>query len=98
MLDYGCIVYGTAPNTNLPILDSITDIGLNLILGAFNTNSVISIYLEAHEESLEERPLKPVMHYYPVWKLMPAPSTWYIMLYMNLTQPKGIYIFTGQME
>ena len=62
--DYGCIVYGTASNTNLRQLDSIHNSGLRLALGAFCTSPVSSLYTEANETPLEERRLKLSMHYY----------------------------------
>ena len=62
--DYGCIVYGTASNTNLRQLDSIHNSGLRLALGAFCTSPVSSLYTEANEAPLEERRLKLSMHYY----------------------------------
>ena len=42
-LDYGCIVYGTACNTNLRQLDNIHNAGLRLALGAFCTSPVSSM-------------------------------------------------------
>ena len=63
-LDYGCIVYGTASNTNLRQLDSIHNAGLRLALGAFCTSPVSSMYTEANEAPLEERRLKLSMNYY----------------------------------
>ena len=63
-LDYGCVVYGTASNTNLRQLDSIHNSGLRLALGAFCTSPVSSLYTEANEAPLEERRLKLSMHYY----------------------------------
>ena len=62
--DYGCIVYGTASNTNLWQLASIHNTGLRLELGAFCTSPVSSLYTEAIEAHLEERCLKLSMHYY----------------------------------
>ena len=62
--DYGCIVYGTASNTNLRQLDSIHNSGLRLALGAFCTSPIASLYTEANEAPLEERRLKLSMHYY----------------------------------
>ena len=53
-LDYGCIVYGTASNTNLRQLDSIHNAGLRLAIGAFCTRLVSSVYTEANEAPLEE--------------------------------------------
>ena len=64
MLDYGCIVYGTASNTDLRQLDSIHNAGIRLALGAFCTRPVSSMYTEANEVPLEERCLKLSMHYY----------------------------------
>ena len=63
-LDYGCIVYGTASNTNLRQLDSIHNAGLRLALGTFCTSPVSSMYTEAIEAPLEERRLKLSMNYY----------------------------------
>ena len=62
--DYGCIVYGTASNTNLRQLDNIHNSGLRLALGAFCTSPVSSLYTEANEAPLEECRLKLSMHYY----------------------------------
>ena len=81
-LVYGCIVYGSASNTNLRQLDSIHNAGLRLALGAFCTSPVSSMYTEANEAPLEERRLKLSMNYYP------ALTTQHIMHYMNLTQPQ----------
>ena len=63
-LDYGCIVYGTASNTDLHQLDNIHNAGVRLALGAFCTSPVSSMYMEANEAPLEERRLKLSMHYY----------------------------------
>ena len=63
-LDYGCIVYGTASNTDLRQMDSIHNAGVRLALGAFCTSPVSSMYTEANEAPLEERRLKLSMHYY----------------------------------
>ena len=63
--DYGCIVYGTASNTNLRQLNNIHNSGLRLALGAFCTSPIVfSLYTEANEAPLEERRLKLSMHYY----------------------------------
>ena len=63
-LDYGCIVYGTASNTDLRQLNSIHNAGVRLALGAFCTSPVTSMCTEANEAPLEERRLKLSMHYY----------------------------------
>ena len=63
-LDYGCIVYGIASNTDLRQLDSIHNSGLGLALGAICTGPVSSLYTEVNEAPLEERRFKLSMHYY----------------------------------
>ena len=63
-LDYSCIVYGTASNTNLLQRDSIHNSELRLALGAFCTSPVSSLYTEANENPLEEHRLKLSMYYY----------------------------------
>ena len=63
-LDYGCVVYGTALNTNLRQLDNIHNTGLRLALGAFCTSPVSTLYTETNEAPLEERRLKLSMNYY----------------------------------
>ena len=82
--DYGCIVYGTASNTNLQQLDSIHNSGLRLALGAFCTSPVSSLYTEANEAPLEERRLKLSMHYYVKTRAC--------------IEPLEIYMLPGQME
>ena len=63
-LNYGCIVYDTASNSNLRQLDSIHNTGLRLALGAIYTSHVSCLYTEANEAPLEERDLKLSMDYY----------------------------------
>ena len=63
-LDYSCIVYSTASNTNLRQLDSVHNSGLRLALRAFCTSPISSLYTVANEAPLEERRLKLSMHYY----------------------------------
>ena len=63
-LDYGCIAFGSASNTDLRQLDNTHNSGLRLALGAFCTSPVSSLYTEANEAPLEERQLKLSMHYY----------------------------------
>ena len=75
-LDYGCIVYGTASNTNLRQLDSIHNAGLRLALRAFCTSPVSSMYTEANEAPLEERRLKLSMNYYLKTRACTSCTTW----------------------
>ena len=63
-LDYGCIVYGTASNTNIWQMDSIHNTWLRLALGAFCTSPVSSLYTEANKAPLGESRLKLSIHYY----------------------------------
>ena len=63
-LDYGCIVYGTASNTDIRKLESIHNSGLTLVLGSSCTNPVSSLYTEVNAAPLEERLLKVSMRYY----------------------------------
>ena len=62
-LDYGCIVYGSARESYLKMLDPIHNQGLRLCLGAFRTSPAESLYAEANEPSLSDRRLKLSMQY-----------------------------------
>ena len=86
----GCIVCGTASNTNRRQLDSIHNSGLRLALGAFCTSPVSSLYTEANETPLEERRLKLSMQYYV--------KTRALTIQHNSTEPLEIYMLPGQME
>ena len=46
-LDYGCIVYGSARPSYLKMLNTVHHQGLRLVLGAFRTSPVESLYVEA---------------------------------------------------
>ena len=54
-LDYGCVVYRNASDTDLKALDVIHNQGLRLCLGAFKSSPVESLYVEANELPLRER-------------------------------------------
>lgn len=54
-LDYGCMVYGSARKSVLKRLDPIHHQGLRLVLGAFRTSPVESLYVECNEWSLKRR-------------------------------------------
>ena len=62
-LDYGSIVYGSARKSYLKILDSIHNEGLRLVLGAFRTSPINSLYVEANESSLSYRRQKLSLQY-----------------------------------
>ena len=55
MLDYGCIVFGSARTSYLKTLDTIHHQGLRLCLGVFRKSPVDSLYVEANEPSLDLR-------------------------------------------
>ena len=61
ILDYGCIVYGSARKSYLQMLDPIHNQGL--CLGAFRTSPVESLYVDAHEPSLGARRAKLSLQY-----------------------------------
>ena len=70
-LDYGCVVYGSAPKTYLKMLDTIHHQGLRIALGAFRTSPVQSLYVEAQEPSLALRRLKLTFNYLLKLKSLP---------------------------
>ena len=62
-LDYGCVVYRNACDTDLKTLDVIHNQGLRLCLGAFKSSPVESLYVEANELPLRERRQELLMKY-----------------------------------
>ena len=54
-IDYGCQAYGSASKTSLKMLDTVHHQALRIVLGAFRTSPVESLYVEAHEPSLFHR-------------------------------------------
>ena len=70
-LDYGSIVYGSAPEYALKLLDTIHHQGLRIALGAFRTSPVKSLYVEAEETSLKHRRIKLSMNYLLKLKSLP---------------------------
>ena len=62
-LDYGTNVYGSARKSYLKILDSIHNEGLRLVLRAFRTSPIKSLYVEANEPSLSYRRQKLSLQY-----------------------------------
>ena len=63
-LDYGCIVYGSARNSYLKILDPIHHQALRICLGAFHTSPKESLYAQSGEPPLENRRLNLSMKYF----------------------------------
>ena len=62
-LDYGSIVYGSARKSYLMELDTVHHQRLRLVLGAFRTSPVESLYSEAEEPSLYFRSEKLGLQY-----------------------------------
>ena len=62
-LDYGSIVYRSARKSYLKILDSIHNEGLRLVLGAFRTSPINSLYVEANEPWLSYKRQKLSLQY-----------------------------------
>ncbi|CAG9831558.1 unnamed protein product [Diabrotica balteata] len=54
-LDYGAIAYSSATESSLKILDSIHNTALRIVLGAYRTTPIESLYCEAAEPSLYHR-------------------------------------------
>ena len=63
LYDYGCIIYGSARNSYLQMLDPIHNQGLRLALGVFRTSPVASLLVEADEPSLYSRREKLSLQY-----------------------------------
>ena len=74
-LDYGSIVYGSARKSYLKILDTIHNEGLRLVLGAFRTSPINSLYVEANEPSLYYRRQKLALQYILKLKYNPLNPT-----------------------
>ena len=63
-LDYAIFIYRSTRKSYLKKLDPIHHEGLRLILGAFRTSPVVSLYTEAHEALLQFRCEKLAVQYY----------------------------------
>ena len=62
-LDYASIVYGSARQSYIKMLDTIHNQGLRLCLRAFRTSPMESLYVEANEPSLYRRRTKLALQY-----------------------------------
>lgn len=54
-LDYGAIVYGSARESVLKMLDPVHHLGLRLATGAFRTSPIMSLYADTYQISLGKR-------------------------------------------
>ena len=71
-IDYGCYVYGAARKSYLKTLNTVHHEGLGLILGAFRTSPVESLYSEAYEPPRKLRFPKLGLQYYSKIKSLPT--------------------------
>ena len=71
-IDYGCYVYEAARKSYLKTLNTVHHEGLRLILGAFHTSPVESLYSEAYEPPLKLRFTKLGLQYYSKIKSLPT--------------------------
>ena len=63
-LDYGIFIYRSARKSYLKQLDPIHHESLRLVLGAFRTFPIDSLYTEAHEAPLQIKSKKLALQYY----------------------------------
>ena len=71
-IDYGCYIYGAARKSHLKTSNAVHHEGLRLILGAFRTSPVESLYSEAYEPPLKLRFTKLGLQYYSKIKSLPT--------------------------
>ena len=71
-LDYGNFVYRSARKSYLKQLDPIHHVSLRLVLGAFRTFPIDSLYAEAHKAPLQIRSEKLALQYYIKRKSSPS--------------------------
>ena len=70
-LDYGIFVYRSARKSYLKQLDPVHHGSLRLVLVAFRTFPIDSLYTEAHEAPLQIRSEKLALQYYTKLNLLP---------------------------
>ncbi len=64
VLDYGCVVYGSAAETSLRKLDNIQHQVLRLCTGAIKTTPITALQVEMGEMSLEMRRVQLLVNYW----------------------------------
>ncbi|XP_067122855.1 uncharacterized protein [Centruroides vittatus] len=75
-LDYGCVVYGSARESTLRMLDPIHHQALRLCTGAFRTSPIQSLYVDAYEPPLSLRREQLSLFYYIKQKSLAKPSVY----------------------
>ena len=83
-LDYGCIIYGSAPKSYIRQLDPVQNQGLKICLGAFRTSPVESLHVEANEPSLYLRRAKLALQYALKLKSNPSNPTYKCVFHPQL--------------
>ena len=63
-IDYGCIIYGSAPQSALSELDSVHNEALRICSGSFRSSPVESLYVLLDEPSLTDRRTNVSLRYY----------------------------------
>ena len=81
-LDYGCIVYGSARDSYLQLLDRVQNAALRICLGSYRTTPISSLYVEAVEPPLSLRRQKLALQY--TTKLKSNPNN---PVYTSVFQP-----------
>ncbi|XP_023212009.1 uncharacterized protein LOC111614875 [Centruroides sculpturatus] len=102
-LDYGCIVYGSARESTLRMLDPIHHQALRLCTGAFRTSPVRSMYVDAYEPPLSLRREQLSLFYYIKQKSFSKPSVDCTVLDTQLkrlfeARPSSVPLFAIRME
>ena len=85
-LDYGNFVYRSARKSYLKQLDPIHHENLRLVLGAFRTSPIDSLYAEAHEAPLQIRREKLALQYYTKLKSSPSNPAYDYTFHPKYTQ------------
>ena len=75
-LDYGIFVYRSVRKSYLKQLDPLHHESLRLVLGAFRTSPIESLFAEAHEAPLQIRSEKLALQYYSKLKSSPSNSVY----------------------
>ena len=76
-LDYGCVVYSSARDSDLQTLDSIHNTALRLCTGAFRSSPVRSLCAETGEPPLEFRRHQLLLQFYARAQQLPQSLTFF---------------------
>ncbi|GFX73314.1 RNase H domain-containing protein [Trichonephila clavipes] len=87
-MDYGCVIYGYACNSELKKLDSVHHMTLRFCSGAFRTSPVQSLYVNCNQLPLDLRRRKLSLAYSS--KILSVPSQPLENVYMS-TSMKRLY-------